>query len=151
MGGEVVNVQTQTRTANVEGRWFRYPAWNSLLTFRRLLTSPSGYLNRDVPEHRDRLLRGAMPPTTLWVLDEIHKYRAWRGMLKGLYDNRRAGQKILVTGSARLDFNRYGGDSLQGRLKSLPHPLGGRVYHNVSLTKGHIRPIQDHVPAPGSP
>ena len=42
-----------------------------------------------------------------------HKYRSWRGVLKGLYDGRRRGQRILVTGSARLDFYRFGGDSLQ--------------------------------------
>ena len=34
------------------------------------------------------------------------------------------GQRILVTGSARLDFYRYGGDSLQGRYHLLRlHPL----------------------------
>jgi prevent-host-death family protein len=32
----------------------------------------------------------------------------------GLWDGRRAGQRVLVTGSARLDFYRFGGDSLQG-------------------------------------
>ncbi len=46
------------------------------------------------------------------------------GFLKGLYDRRRPGQKILVTGSARLDFYRHGGDSLQGRYHLLRmHPL----------------------------
>jgi hypothetical protein len=35
--------------------------------------------------------------------------------LKGLFDNRPRGRQILVTGSARLDFYRFGGDSLQGR------------------------------------
>jgi hypothetical protein len=58
------------------------------------------------------------------VLDEIHKYRSWRNLLKGLYDGRRRGQRILVTGSARLDFYRFGGDSLQGRYHLLRlHPL----------------------------
>jgi hypothetical protein len=60
----------------------------------------------------------------LWVFDEIHKYRLWRNTLKGLYDGRREGQRILVTGSARLDFYRYSGDSLQGRYHLLHlHPL----------------------------
>ena len=56
--------------------------------------------------------------------DEIHKYRAWRNYLKGLYDGRPEGQQILVTGSARLDLYRYSGDSLQGRYHLLRlHPL----------------------------
>ena len=59
-----------------------------------------------------------------WVFDEIHKYRLWRNFLKGLYDARSGSQRILVTGSARLDFYRYGGDSLQGRYHLLRlHPL----------------------------
>lgn len=91
---------------------------------KSLLGRKPGYLNWDVAEDRDRLLRGELPVSNLWVLDEIHKYRLWRRMLKGLYDGRRASQRILVTGSARLDFYRHGGDSLQGRYHLLRlHPL----------------------------
>jgi uncharacterized protein len=76
-----------------------------------------GYLNWDVPEHRERILRRRLPDTPLWVFDELHKYRSWRGYLKGLCDAKALtrNQKILVTGSARLDYYRFGGDSLQGR------------------------------------
>lgn len=79
-----------------------------------------GYLNWDVPEHRERILQRELPPTDLWIFDEIHKYRSWRNWLKGVYDAQlpRPGgprQRILVTGSARLDYYRYSGDSLQGR------------------------------------
>lgn len=49
------------------------------------------------------------------VLDEIHKYSRWRQVVKGLYDKRSEMLQILVTGSARLDHYRHGGDSLQGR------------------------------------
>lgn len=84
----------------------------------------AGYLNWDVAEHRERILRRELPPTKLWVFDELHKYRSWRNYLKGLFDNRTAGQQILVIGSARLDFYRFGGDSLQGRHHLLRlHPL----------------------------
>lgn len=49
--------------------------------------------------------------------------RRWRNFLKGLYDARPE-QRILVTGSARLDLYRYTGDSLQGRYHHLRlHPL----------------------------
>ena len=47
-----------------------------------------GYLNWDVAEDRERILRRELPPTALWVFDEIHKYRSWRDYLKGLYDGR---------------------------------------------------------------
>src|SRR3990172_1406363 len=86
-----------------------------------------GYLNWDVAEHRERILRRELPAARLWVFDEIHKYHAWRGLLKGLFDARREGQRILVTGSARLDLYRHGGDSLQGRYHLLRlHPLSVR-------------------------
>lgn len=83
-----------------------------------------GYLNWDVAEHRERILKRELPPGDLWIFDEIHKYRTWRGYLKGLYDGRQKAQQILVTGSARLDLYRFGGDSLQGRYHLLRlHPL----------------------------
>jgi len=91
---------------------------------RSLPGADAGYLNWDVAEHRERILRRELPATKLWAFDELHKYRSWRNYLKGLFDNRRAGQQILVTGSARLDFYRFGGDSLQGRYHLLRlHPL----------------------------
>jgi len=94
---------------------------------RSLPGAAAGYLNWDVAEHRERILRRELPAVQLWVFDEIHKYRAWRGYLKGLFDNRHRGQQILVTGSARLDWYRYGGDSLQGRYHLLRlHPLSAR-------------------------
>lgn len=83
-----------------------------------------GYLNWDVPDHRDRILKGEYPISPLWVFDEIHKYRRWRNWLKGVFDGRQADQQILVTGSARLDAYRRTGDSLQGRYHLLRlHPF----------------------------
>ena len=91
---------------------------------RRILGRRSGYLNWDAAPDREAILRGELPSSNLWVFDEIHKYRLWRRFIKGLYDRRRPSQKILVTGSARLDFYRHGGDSLQGRYHLLRmHPL----------------------------
>ena len=82
------------------------------------------YLNWDIARHRDRILRGELPAGALWIFDEIHKYRRWRNYLKGLYDGRPRGQRILVTGSGRLDLYRFGGDSLQGRYHLLRlHPF----------------------------
>jgi hypothetical protein len=91
---------------------------------RSLPGAEAGYLNWDIASDRTRLLAGELPPARLWVFDEIHKYRRWRNFLKGIYDGRRSGQRILVTGSGRLDLYRFGGDSLQGRYHLLRlHPL----------------------------
>jgi predicted AAA+ superfamily ATPase len=89
--------------------------------------APAGYLSWDVAEYRERILKRELPDSRLWIFDEIHKYRSWRNLLKGLYDARRPGQRILVTGSARLDFYRFGGDSLQGRYHMLRlHPFSAK-------------------------
>ena len=53
--------------------------------------------------------------TPLVVLDEIHKDRLWKRNLKGLYDTQESPCDFLVTGSARLNVYRRGGDSLLGR------------------------------------
>lgn len=92
---------------------------------RRLLGGDqTGYLNWDVAEHRERILKGELPAAPMWVFDEIHKYRAWRNYLKGLHDVAPGKRRILVTGSARLDLYRRGGDSLQGRYHYLRlHPF----------------------------
>ncbi len=84
----------------------------------------AGYRNWDVVAHRTQLLADELPVADLWIFDEIHKYHRWRNWLKGLWDGRRKGQQILVTGSARLDYYRRAGDSLQGRYHLLRlHPL----------------------------
>jgi predicted AAA+ superfamily ATPase len=91
---------------------------------RGLPGGEEGYLSWDVPAHRERILRRELPPGDLWVLDELHKYRTFRDYLKGLYDDREPGQRILVTGSARLELFRFTGDTLQGRYHLLRlHPL----------------------------
>lgn len=53
--------------------------------------------------------------TPLVVLDEIHKAAAWKRTLKGVWDTLEAPVDFLITGSARLDIYRKGGDSLTGR------------------------------------
>jgi len=51
----------------------------------------------------------------LLVFDELHKRPRWKSWLKGVYDVSGDRHAILVTGSARLDLYRRGGDSLLGR------------------------------------
>jgi len=63
------------------------------------------YLNWDHPSIPPRLRRAELPAgEPLLLLDEIHKYSRWRNLLKGIYDTERSRRKIIVTGSARLDY-----------------------------------------------
>ena len=85
------------------------------------------YLNWDDADDRELLLRGTRSIAQhmglerlrarlpLLVLDEIHKYSKWKQLLKGFYDKHQGQCHILVTGSARLDVYKKGGDSLMGR------------------------------------
>lgn len=85
---------------------------------RRIATrfQESVYLNYDRIEDRDIISREAWAKTTeLLILDEIHKMPEWKNRLKGIFDTREPHQKILVTGSARLEMYRQVGDSLAGR------------------------------------
>lgn len=84
-------------------------------TLAKSLSYKLDYLNWDIEEDRTRILTKAYKPADLWIFDEIHKFKSWRNYLKGLYDKVGPRQKILVTGSAKLDILRKGGDSLQGR------------------------------------
>lgn len=78
--------------------------------------SHPAYLNWDVTAHRQKIRREEFPlDEPLIVVDEVHKFRRWRGLLKGLFDQYHPARRFLVTGSARLDHYRRGGDSLQGR------------------------------------
>lgn len=75
------------------------------------------YLNWDFIENKERIMRGELPDPKyqLIIFDEIHKYKDWRNLIKGLYDKYKQKRQFLITGSARLDYYRRGGDSLQGR------------------------------------
>jgi len=74
------------------------------------------YLNWDALEDRQKLLQAEIPSNqSLIILDEIHKYKPWRNLVKGFYDKNKSHIAFIVTGSARLDHYRRGGDSLQGR------------------------------------
>ncbi len=49
------------------------------------------------------------------IFDEIHKFSKWKNFLKGFFDVYGENLKVAVTGSARLDVYKRGGDSLMGR------------------------------------
>jgi predicted AAA+ superfamily ATPase len=93
-------------------------------TLAQEITAPENYLNWDSDTDREKILRNELPKSGIITFDEIHKYKKWRNYLKGFFDKNRKLVQILVTGSARLDLYRRGGDSLQGRYHYLRlHPL----------------------------
>lgn len=76
----------------------------------------SAYYNWDSRTDRRKIMASEWPASSeLIILDEIHKYKKWKSLIKGEYDTLKNKYKFLVTGSARLDLYRKGGDSLQGR------------------------------------
>lgn len=94
------------------------------------------YLNWDDINHRELILSGsdAIIQTLgldqlhdkkyLLVFDELHKYKNWKNFIKGFYDRFEDELNFLVTGSARMDIFKRGGDSLMGRYFNYRlHPL----------------------------
>lgn len=89
-------------------------------------TSRGIYLNWDNKTDRLKLQKNPDWPsdTSLVVIDELHKYRFWKRWIKGEFDKYREDFRFLITGSARMDVYRKGGDSLQGRYHHYRlHPL----------------------------
>lgn len=86
-------------------------------TLAKLLLRNKGlYLNWDNLDDKKEILNfNFSKDHPMIVFDELHKYRLWRGLVKGLFDKYQTDLKIIVTGSARLDHFRKGGDSLVGR------------------------------------
>jgi hypothetical protein len=74
------------------------------------------YFNWDARSDRKKILDSEFPGSAeLLIFDEIHKYNKWKTFIKGEYDIHKDRYKFLITGSARLNIYRRGGDSLQGR------------------------------------
>ena len=85
------------------------------------------YLNWDIPEDRKKILSFyenssaflnldiAKKERPIVALDEIHKFKDWKNFLKGFYDLYGEDASIIVTGSAKLNVYKKGGDSLMGR------------------------------------
>lgn len=96
--------------------------------------SRAQYLNWDVPADRQIIADHVWSPRAgLVVFDEIHKMRNWKAFLKGAWDGRSPEQAMLVTGSARMDTFRQGGESLAGRYRAWRlHPFSVRELVEVA-------------------
>lgn len=110
------------------------------------------YYTWDDPDHRALILSGpqsifSLAPfqtlsksKPLVIFDEIHKYSDWKNFLKGFYDLYSNQIHIIVTGSARLDVYKKGGDSLMGRYFLYRfHPLSIGEILDPSFPEGEIR------------
>ncbi|MEK6534400.1 MAG: AAA family ATPase [Thermodesulfobacteriota bacterium] len=100
------------------------------------------YFNWDNRQDRREILAARWPAedATL-VFDELHKYRSWKAWIKGEFDHHRERLKFLITGSARLDVYRKGGDSLQGRYHS--HRLHGFTMSELERRSVAIEPFKE--------
>ena len=96
------------------------------------------YFNWDFDEDRTAILKKRWrEDDKLLVFDEIHKFPKWKQWIKGLYDVLGDKHRILITGSARLDVYRRGGDSLLGRYHYWRlHPFTLDELP-ISIDKGH--------------
>jgi len=89
------------------------------------LTPSHTYLNYDATSdrkiiHAEEWNRDA----PLVIFDELHKMKKWKSWIKGIYDTEGISPSLLVTGSARLDTYKKGGESMAGRFFSYRlHPL----------------------------
>jgi len=117
---------------------------------------PAGrYLNWDFDEDRQDILQKRWSAdNTLLVFDELHKFPRWKRWIKGIYDVSHETHSFLVTGSARLDVYRRGGDSLMGRyhywrlhpftLDEIPKGISPKeAFHRLMTVGGFPEPFLD--------
>ncbi|MFV1977027.1 MAG: ATP-binding protein [Candidatus Scalindua sp.] len=94
-------------------------------TLSKQLTPSNMYLNYDSTSDRKIIKNEEWNrDVKLVIFDELHKMKNWKSWIKGIYDTEGIPPGLLVTGSARLETYRRGGDSLAGRFFSYHlHPL----------------------------
>jgi uncharacterized protein len=94
-------------------------------TLSKQLFSSFIYLNYDSASDRKMIQNEDWPRNVpLVIFDELHKLKNWKSKVKGIYDTDGLPPGLLITGSARLETARKGGDSLAGRFFSYRlHPF----------------------------
>ncbi|MDA3861697.1 MAG: ATP-binding protein, partial [Melioribacteraceae bacterium] len=102
----------------------------------------SQYFNWDYTPDRKKIKNLELPGNnSLLIFDEIHKYKKWKTTIKGIYDVHKEKYKIIVTGSAKMNVFRKGGDSLQGRYHYYNlHPFS---LAEVSCTKNNFSVLDE--------
>lgn len=101
------------------------------------------YLNWDRDDHRIIIREKSWSTKEpLIIFDEIHKFKNWRSFIKGIYDTLKNTHSFLITGSAKLDLLRKGGDSLLGRYhyyRMHPYSLTELGFNKENLEKLFVR------------
>ncbi len=80
-----------SKDASKKRKWGSYYNWDEVEFLRQWTKNPKN------------IFPAKSKKTPLLVLDEIHKARAWKRQLKGIFDTLEFPIDILVTGSARLN------------------------------------------------
>lgn len=89
----------------------------------------------------------AAPSVPIVIYDEIHKAKAWKRTLKGIFDTLVFPADIVVTGSARLNVYRKGGDSLVGRyyhFRLHPFSIGEVTGTPIEGPDGSLQRLMQH-------
>jgi uncharacterized protein len=114
--------------------------------------SDAQYLNWDNVVHRKKILNlleelndidqyQQLNSSNIIIFDEFHKFKNWKNYIKGFYDTYKASYQIILTGSARLNIYRKGGDSLMGRYFNYTvHPLSLGEILRPHIGSGDIQP-----------
>jgi len=130
---------------------------------KQCIRSDTNYFNWDVVRFKKAWIRSPLKAIEQIesgpvVFDELHKYPHWKNSLKGLYDQVGEQIPIIVTGSARLDLYKKGGDSLLGRyIPYRLHPLtvgeqAEPAHDPDHIEKGNIQyPLKDLMAFSGFP
>ncbi len=85
-------------------------------TLSRQLIKEHEYLNYDSVKDRQLIVSQEWDRDAKFVVfDELHKMKKWKSWIKGIYDTEGIHPSLMITGSARMDAYRKGGDSLAGR------------------------------------
>lgn len=115
------------------------------------------YLNWDNVIHRKKILsllehteqnikmKKVLATQNLIILDELHKFKDWKNYIKGFFDTYKEDYKIILTGSARLNIYRKGGDSLMGRYFNYtihPFTIGEITRPNIVKKQDFLFPIR---------
>ena len=127
-GPRQVGKTTLARAALPDARYFSYDTPDGFALIQRGGDAIGDSLSLSAREARAE--QGSV------IFDEIHKFSRWKQLLKGFFDvygdNRKL--KIAVTGSARLNIYKRGGDSLMGRyFLYRVHPLSAGEIANPEI------------------
>lgn len=137
MGPRQVGKTTTCQSMKKSFENFHYLTWDNVEDRELILKGPNAVAIR---ARLDRIQEGK----SLIVFDEIHKFSQWKDFLKGFYDIYSEYTHIIVTGSARLDVYKKGGDSLMGRYflcRFHPLSVGEIACQEFPATEIHNKPM----------